>query len=940
MEGGSSNVEQFHEMSEEIKDNNLAWVKAKEVFESMIHLNKEDMLEQLKNTRIDEPSVVKKVLKLIDAMDKNKTLFNQTNSQIIYQNIGRLMDWTGKKINNYQVKELIAVGGMSSIYRAERFSAQVQKPVAIKVMQSNKDNASIVALFKQEQQALSILDHPNIVAFHHGDQTEEGIYYLVMEYISKAKTLDTYIIENNCHVKTIVKLIKQVADAITYAHSHLIIHKDLKSSNILVDQHGTAKVIDFGIAALNDKPNPNYQKIYTPNIASPEQIKGGRITSSTDIFSLSATLLDLLIEGNPLPEFDPKTYQETDDKEYIEKVLKESNIDTDLKRIIANGLQTQLDNRYKTMDALASDLDAWLKHKPISLLNHKLGYRILKGFKRNPMGSFALSLLATAVIFGTVLVSYYALNARKQAENSRVTLHFLRDVLSQSDPSKGNASDITIKNALQKTLTQQKHILAKNPETKLSIMTHLAEIYIAQGMSYEASEMASEIHTLLLASEGPEALITLEWQKTLAEQLSSAGNYPKAIEISRELLNQLDETITEHANIKLSALLNIANIHVATKDFKTRQSHIQGVMNFIDKGLVSDHQLISEAWLMMAISAEQFDDDLMRTNYQKALYHIEISSGKKHPDYAKILNSYAVSLTKRGHYTQSEPLFLESIELARDYDDRGMLYGRNLLQYAPMLFRANQRDKAQKVLQQSLTVIEASGHLFTQMIAYETSYRFNKQMLDFSSALEASISSTEKAQILFKPGDYPYFKNIMFLAESLVILNQFDLAKKILGLLLKEPVELEAQYIYNTQFRLGLIAWLTGDSGIIKQHQILSQYLTDLTDISSPDFLLRLLEKYPNNFKNHANQFNTSTNEHTLLLDLLNSDKNVLDNNKCQLPENIKSKTDLVVVKVILKLCEGESNIIQTDIFKAVSAACLICLQSDVLEQIESIINQ
>ncbi len=920
------------------KENNQAWSKAKEVFESMIHLEKAEMFNQLNGITALEASIKNKVKKLIDSMDKNKTLFSQTSSKLAFQNIERLMDWSGKSINDYLIKELIAVGGMSSIYRAKRLSSEVQKPVAIKVMQPYRDNASIVALFKQEQQALSKLDHPNIVSFFHGDQTKEGVYYLVMEYIAEARTLDKYVKENQCDIKTIVSLIKQVADAMTYAHSHLIIHKDLKSPNILVDQHGAIKVIDFGIAALEEETHTVYPKIYTPTIASPEQIKGEKVTAGTDVFSLSATLLDLLIEDSPLPKFDPETYQEIDDEKYVDKVLSSANIDKDLKKIIAKGLQTQLKDRYASMDALANDLGAWLEHKPISLLNHKLSHRLVKHFKRNPVSSWSLSLLALAVITATILITHYAFSAKKEAENSAVTLRFLTEVLSQSDPSKGNASDITIKKALEKTLSKQKSILANNPETKLNIMTHLVEIYTAQSMFNEASEIAKEIHALVLASDGPEALSTLQWQATLAKLLKSAGKYSQAIETSQALINRLDRNQPDQANIILSAMINIAHIYMTgTQDHPTRRKHMQSIMTFIDKNGVTDHDLISRAWFLMAIVDEGTGDiQLFNTRYQKALFHQEKSTGKLHPDYASSLNSYAVSLTKMGQYELAEPVFIESIELARQYDDKGLVYGRNLLQYATKLFRTEHREKALHVLHQSLTVIEGSDHLFTQMIGHETSYRFKKQMMDFPSSLTAAIRSMQKAQILYQPDDYPFIKNTLSLAENLVILEQYELSVKVLELLLQEPTKIEPQYQDKTKFHLGLIAWLTGDLELIKRHQILNP---NSINLNNQTWLLELLEKYPVNTKNKANLLTTMTNEHTLLSDLLTPTNTAPNMNKCEIPKTMKSKTDLIVLKVILTLCDGAPDMPQTDILKAISTAHLIEPEKSQIELINHIFN-
>ena len=889
--------------------NDQEWMIAKEYLESILHLNNAEMLNQLSDSDISEPSVRKKVIKLIDAMDQHRTLFDQTSAKIINQGIQKLMDWSGKNLDGYQVEELIAVGGMSSIYRASRITKNIQKPVAIKIIEPYRVNESIVSLFKQEQQALSKLDHPNIVSFHHGDQTKDGVYYLVMEYIPQAKNLDTYIRQNKCDARAICGLIKQAADAMTYAHSHLVIHKDLKSSNILVDQHGVVKVIDFGIAALMDAPDSASPKVYTPTIASPEQIKGEKVTSSTDIFSLSATLLGVLIEDDPLPAFNPRTYQEINDEKYVDNVLKESNIDLDLKRIIAKGLQTKVNERYKTMDALSEDLGAWLAYKPISMLNHKLGYRIVMAFKRNPLSSIALSLLAVAVLLGAFLVSHYALDARKQAQNSNVSLQFLSDVLSQSDPSKGNASDMTIRQALQMTLDQQKFILANNPEMKLNILTHVAQIYEAQHLSLEAANTSKQLYELLKTHEGILAPATLNRLKILANQLQASGNYADAIESSQLLLSQLELENTDQANLKFAAIYITMKSNLGRMDHKNVSINVKQLIQMIEQGNVNDYKWMGEAYLTMALwESYKKDKKVSELYYQNSLFYLENSVGKINPIYVDALKEYAKNLTMQGKYEEAEQLFIESIKLGRNYDPKGLSLGGNLHEYSILLFKTGRQEEAFELLQQALLIFKESGGEFTLIDIYQTVFKYHKNMLQFSQSLDGLIPAIKASRRRYDDHEIPVARNLLLLSEVLLVANEYSLAEETLKSMLEQEGEIYSVFQDDLEFKLAIIDWKKNKN-------------RDYQNSNNLKYLINILEKHKLKDIQNVKVNKGMGPEYQQLKTILEQMLNNQSIETCQDIGAISSTTDLLVLMIMADLCEGH-NTPQLNTFReAVGAA-------------------
>ncbi len=381
------------------------WQQSTEIFESLVDFPQEQALSKLK--RLDNvPNAVKqRVSKLIKAVNKKNKVLEVANSGNVFQQLKSITDLTGKTIGNYKITELIAIGGMSYIYKAHRIDSTVQKPVAIKVMALSQSKQTI-ALFNREQRTLSKLNHPNIVSFLHGGQTKDGIYYLVMEYIEAGIPLDAYIEKKNINNTTIVCMIKKIANAIKFAHENLIIHGDLKTDNIIIDKDGNIKIIDFGIAAFTYEKDNNTINAYTPEIASPEQIKGEGLTTKTDVFSLAATLLQLLIKDSKLPEFSPETYDEKEDEKYVSKVLIESTLDNDLCNILIKALRTDSLKRYFTMFDFAKDLHKWSLNKPISATKHTQRYLFKKFFARNKLlvvSSVLLIVLTLASVYSVFI---------------------------------------------------------------------------------------------------------------------------------------------------------------------------------------------------------------------------------------------------------------------------------------------------------------------------------------------------------------------------------------------------------------------------------------------------------------------------------------------------------------------------------------------------------
>lgn len=215
-------------------------------------------------------------------------------------------DYIGRDVGPYRISREIGRGGMGTVYEAWRADGEFQHRVAIKLIKAGLDTGSVLQRFRNERQILAQLDHSNIGRLLGGGTTEEGSPYFVMEYI-EGRPLYEYCDTQNLNLHDRLRLFTQICDAVDHAHQKLVIHRDIKPTNILVTASGTPKLLDFGIAKLLDPelvsdttPQTTIGvRLMTIDYASPEQVQALPVTYLSDVYSLGVILYELLTGESP-----------------------------------------------------------------------------------------------------------------------------------------------------------------------------------------------------------------------------------------------------------------------------------------------------------------------------------------------------------------------------------------------------------------------------------------------------------------------------------------------------------------------------------------------------------------------------------------------------------------------------------------------------------------
>jgi len=202
----------------------------------------------------------------------------------------------GRRFGPWRLVARIGRGGMGAVYLAQRADGAFEQDVAVKVIRAGLLDDESRQRFRRERQALALLHHPNIAQLFDGGTSEDGQPYLVMEYV-EGRAIDASCDAQRLPIERRVELFRTVCDAVHHAHQHLLVHRDLKPANILVSSDGTPKLLDFGIAkALRQGADATRTGpgLLTPEYASPEQLDGRKVTTTSDIYSLGVVLYQLL----------------------------------------------------------------------------------------------------------------------------------------------------------------------------------------------------------------------------------------------------------------------------------------------------------------------------------------------------------------------------------------------------------------------------------------------------------------------------------------------------------------------------------------------------------------------------------------------------------------------------------------------------------------------
>ena len=354
----------------------------------------------------------------------------------------------GLRLGDWEIVRAIGAGGMGEVFEARRADGQFDGRAAVKLLKRGMDSAAVLQRFAQERQALARLSHPHIARLLDAGASDEGLPYFVLEYVD-GRPIDLAV--RGLPLTSRLRLFLQLADAVAHAHRNLLVHRDLKPGNVLVDTEGQVKLLDFGIAKALDPLEHQHgnttvagQRPYTPNFASPEQVRGEPVSTATDIYSLGVLLYLMLTGTRPtgrnattpaeaarsvLQDAPTRpsrlTPQEAPDPQWLQT---RNKLEGDLDNILLKTLEKEPQRRYASVDALAADVRAHLEGRPVSARAASSGYVLGKFVRRNRGVVVASAAAVLALVGGLGVSAWQAEQARLARDEAQARLVDIRDI--------------------------------------------------------------------------------------------------------------------------------------------------------------------------------------------------------------------------------------------------------------------------------------------------------------------------------------------------------------------------------------------------------------------------------------------------------------------------------------------------------------------------------
>jgi len=421
-------------------ENDATWFYIKTLYDKCYDLPPKERADYLRNRCQYDPLLCQEVEALLNMNDgacktrlKGEPYSYSTAPSDCLENI-----WIGKDIGPYRILRLIARGGMGAVFLAARHDGAYDKKVAIKLLsQRYVSDPHFIKRFQREQQTLANLDHPNITKLLDGGLTANDVPYIIMEYVEGVR-IDRYCRKQALSQKQRLHLFCRVCAAVQYANQNLVVHRDLKPNNILVSPNGIPKLLDFGISKVFDpQDHPSSEltlpamRFFTPRYASPEQRRGDRMTTLSDVYSLGIILHELLIDSRPMtghPLSDDCT--RTIDNEY--NLVRPRSIDksfpADLETIILKSTSTDPQDRYQSASALAEDIQRFSTNKPIQARPPSRLYQLRKLIARRQWTSVTVAALTICLIGLSAGMTMLYSQANQETRNANEVIDILEGV--------------------------------------------------------------------------------------------------------------------------------------------------------------------------------------------------------------------------------------------------------------------------------------------------------------------------------------------------------------------------------------------------------------------------------------------------------------------------------------------------------------------------------
>jgi serine/threonine-protein kinase len=659
----------------------------------------------------------------------------------------------GAQVGAYRLIEEVGVGGMSVVYRAERAEGDFEQTVAVKLLRRRLRADDTEARFRAERQVLASLDHPNIAQLIDGGVTEGGRPYLVMEYIDGTPLTD-YVQARSLDTGARLNLLEQVLEAVQAAHRQLVVHRDLKPSNVLVTEteHGPqVKLLDFGIAKLLGDALPVTRPVtqtghhlMTPSYAAPEQVTDDDITTRTDVYQCGVLAYELLtgtppfdLSGKPLTEMERIVLKETPSppseraserasaseasasgqtseasaSEQASDAVPPGRLRGDLDTLVRKALRKEPERRYRSVEAMATDLRRHRADEPVEARPATLRYRVRKFVHRNRTAVGSGLLILLLLVGYAITITVQAERIQTERNEAQAVTAFLVDLFEGADPLRvagaSPADSMSLRTLLDRGARRVRTELGGQPSVRARLMAVIGDVYTDTGRYPEADSLLQAALALQRSGRADaSAAERAQTQEALAYSRFRQGKFEEAERLYRDALATLRRAYGPR-DARLASVLNGLGIVLDERGDPAAAERV--LRRAIDLHRAARDSVPAVYYHNLALALERqnrFDDALGM--HQKALAVYRQAYSRPHPLLASAIARMAFTYQRAGHLEKAERLHRQSLAMRREAlppDHPHLASG--LVRLGWLLVQKGRPDEAAPLAREGLSILQS-----------------------------------------------------------------------------------------------------------------------------------------------------------------------------------------------------------------------------------------
>lgn len=616
----------------------------------------------------------------------------------------------GEQIGPYTIERLLGCGGMGSVWLARRSDGKFEGQVAIKLLDRRGLGRDAADQIRHEASLLARLSHPHIARLFDAGVRESGQPYLILEFV-EGERIDRYCNQRELPLPVRLRLFLDVLEAVTHAHTQLIVHCDLKPSNVLVTSDGVVKLLDFGVAALQPRP-PGPESLgevgpqaLTLGYAAPEQLRSEPVSVASDVYALGV-LLHVLVTGVHPYGSDDSTHTQLvratltgeprPASERIATSIERRRVRGDLDAVIARALNRDPARRYATAAEFAADIRSFLGNFPVQARAATRAYVAQKFVRRHWGGILSALLTLLILIAATAVTTLQLFEARRQRDFARTQLARAEALNDLDDYVLKDAAPAGKPFTVNDLLGRAAHLLERqrtNDANRVMLLTSIGGKYVAQDEQKTGRRLLNESYQLSRNIPDPSVRALAACSLAAALSNGEASSRPEALlaEGLRELPRDAEFALYRSFCLQRAILvaMDAGNANLA---IQRAEAAIQAV-----RQVPFEHELAE-----LRAYADLGEAYRLAGRYRQAIAVFEriwprlVALGRDDTITAAIwLNNWGIAAGQAGKPLEAERLLRRSIEINRADASDAAVSPMAFTNYAQQLESLGRLDEAQ-----------------------------------------------------------------------------------------------------------------------------------------------------------------------------------------------------------------------------------------------------